>query len=187
VEWCAATNVGYSPSSTCALNGRTNRRSLGTSKKATLLRKSESTRQKSASVTNSKECSGRSTTDTTDTPDKSGKTVVTPVVSAGAQWQLRHHLQRCTTFRRFKTSANFCFRKFRVNLIAYYQLNTESHFVHNCSAFRASTRCRGGLRSSGMLGGVGRSVVTNISGTPSSKVKQSKNNRHSTHNNVYLE
>jgi len=38
-----------------------------------------------------------------------------------------------------------------------------------------------------MLGGLGWSVVTGISGTPPSKVKQSKNNRHSTHNNVYLE
>jgi hypothetical protein len=43
-----------------ALNIRTNGRSLGTSKKATLLRKSGSTRQKSASATSSKECSGRS-------------------------------------------------------------------------------------------------------------------------------
>jgi len=116
-----------------ALDRRTNGRSLGTSKKATLLRKSESTRQKSASTTNSKECSGRSTTDTTDTPDKSGKTVVTTVVSAGAQWHLRHHVQRCTTFRQLTTSANFYFRKFRVNFVAYYQVNTESHFVHNCS------------------------------------------------------
>jgi hypothetical protein len=39
--------------------------------------------------------------------------------------------QRRTTFRRLKTSASFYFRKSRVNFVAYYQANTESHFVHN--------------------------------------------------------